>query len=342
VLAVKELLDRLNAPLPIASDGLPTEPWLALDLSTAPPSGMDEAATAGLTERAQVIIGVLPETPARAAVALARACTVTLSLQPLLGPQIVAVPDITAALQTLTTAIQARPVAAIGLSRLLRLQPRLPVPDAIAAESALYSALLAGREFTGWLDGRRSRRPQETADPVEVELDAGTLRITLSRQTRRNAFNAAMREALCDALAVAAGDPSLRVEVRGLGPDFCAGGDLDEFGTSLDPASAHLLRITRSAGLALHRVAERSAAHIHGNCIGAGIELPAFAGRVVARPDVRIRLPELEMGLIPGAGGTVSLTRRIGPWRTAWLALTGATLTAQEALAWGLVDEVRP
>jgi enoyl-CoA hydratase/carnithine racemase len=46
------------------------------------------------------------------------------------------------------------------------------------------------------------------------------------------------------------------------------------------------------------------------------------------------------MGLIPGAGGTVSITKRIGRWRTAWLALSGARLDAATALAWGLVDEV--
>ncbi|GIH73575.1 enoyl-CoA hydratase/isomerase family protein [Planobispora longispora] len=337
VLAVKELFDRLNvSPL------ITTEPWLAVDLSTVPPAAVDEAAMTLLAERTQVIIGVLPEAPTEAAVSLARACTVTLSAQPLAERQIVAVHDITTALRALTTAVHASPVAAISLSRLLRLQSRLPVRDALVAESALYSVLLAGGEFTSWLESRRGRRPQETADPVEVKLETRTLRITLSRPARRNAFNAAMREALCDALAVAAGDPSLRVELRGGGPDFCAGGDLDEFGTSLDPASAHLLRTARSAGLALHRVADRTTAYLQGNCIGAGIELPAFAGRVVARPDVRIRLPELSMGLIPGAGGTVSLTRRIGPWRTAWLALTGATLTASEALGWGLVDEVRP
>ncbi|MGP3916279.1 enoyl-CoA hydratase/isomerase family protein [Nonomuraea sp. 10N515B] len=313
-----------------------------LDLATVPPSSFDEAKAARLRERAQVIIGVLSESPAKAAMSLARACTLTLSPLALSGPQFVTVHDLSAAIQTVTTAIRAHPVAAISLSRLLHLQSQLSAPDALVAESAFYSALLAGREFTDWLDSRPRRRPQETADPVSVALESATLRITLCRPDRRNAFNAAMREALCDALAVAAGDPSLSVELRGHGPDFCAGGDLDEFGTSRDPASAHLLRTARSAGMALHRVAERTTAYLQGNCIGAGIELPAFAGRLVARHDVRIRLPELSMGLIPGAGGTVSLARRIGRWRTAWLALTGETLTASDALAWGLVDEVQP
>ena len=65
-----------------------------------------------------------------------------------------------------------------------------------------------------------------------------------------------------------------------------------------------------------------------------------FAGRVVARPDTRIGLPELGLGLVPGAGGTVSLTRRIGRHRTAYLALSGDVIDARTALDWGLLDAV--
>jgi enoyl-CoA hydratase/carnithine racemase len=82
-------------------------------------------------------------------------------------------------------------------------------------------------------------------------------------------------------------------------------------------------------------------ARLHGACYGSGIELPAFADRVVAASDTRIALPELGLGLIPGAGGTVSLPRRIGRHRTAWLALSGAAIDATTALGWGLVDEVQ-
>ena len=69
--------------------------------------------------------------------------------------------------------------------------------------------------------------------------------------------------------------------------------------------------------------------------------MAAFAGRVVADPATRIGLPEVDLGLIPGAGGTASITRRIGRWRTAALALAIDTIDAPTALAWGLVDEIR-
>ena len=84
----------------------------------------------------------------------------------------------------------------------------------------------------------------------------------------------------------------------------------------------------------------RTRAHLHGAAIGAGIELAAFAGTVLAAPDTRIRLPEVAMGLVPGAGGTVSLTRRIGRPRTCYLGVTGRELDAADALAWGIVDRL--
>jgi enoyl-CoA hydratase/carnithine racemase len=70
------------------------------------------------------------------------------------------------------------------------------------------------------------------------------------------------------------------------------------------------------------------------------MELPAFAGRVAARRDAYFILPEVALGLVPGAGGTASVPRRIGRQRTAWLALSGERIDAPTALAWGLVDEL--
>jgi enoyl-CoA hydratase/carnithine racemase len=68
--------------------------------------------------------------------------------------------------------------------------------------------------------------------------------------------------------------------------------------------------------------------------------MAAFCGRVLCRPDAVLGLPELSLGLIPGAGGTVSITRRIGRWRTAYLLLSGMFIDAGTALAWGLVDAI--
>ena len=99
--------------------------------------------------------------------------------------------------------------------------------------------------------------------------------------------------------------------------------------------------MTRSPALLIARLAGRIRSEIHGACIGAGIELPAFTDRVVAFEDSFIELPEVRLGLVPGAGGTVSISRRIGRQRTAWLGLSGRRIDARTALDWGLVDEVR-
>ncbi|HKY68811.1 MAG TPA: enoyl-CoA hydratase/isomerase family protein, partial [Acidimicrobiales bacterium] len=205
-----------------------------------------------------------------------------------------------------------------------------------------YSTLQAGPEHRDWLAARgpARRRRGDDGPRVSVRRDDDVLRITLTRPAVRNAYDAAMRDALLDAVAVAQADPTVQVVLDGRGPVFCSGGDLDEFGTLADPASAHLVRIGHSVGHALHLVAGRLTAAVHGSCVGSGVELAAFAGRVEATPDTTFRLPEVAMGLVPGAGGTVSVSRRIGRHRTAWLALTGEAVDATTARAWGLVDEV--
>jgi enoyl-CoA hydratase/carnithine racemase len=150
-----------------------------------------------------------------------------------------------------------------------------------------------------------------------------------------------MRDALVEALRLVSLDPSITAaEVHGAGPSFCSGGDLREFGTLPDPATAHVIRTSRSAAAWTHRCRDRVRFRVHGACVGAGVELPAFSSHVIASADATFRLPEVGMGLVPGAGGTASIPRRIGRSRAAWLALTGVALDAATALDWGLVDEV--
>ncbi|MEU6352707.1 enoyl-CoA hydratase/isomerase family protein [Streptomyces sp. NPDC047072] len=237
--------------------------------------------------------------------------------------------------------VAAQPAAALALVQVLRMGARLTGPERLVVESLAYSTLKGGTGFRTWLATARRRTPRPAAEPVRLSRDGDRLTVTLDRPQVRNAFDAATRDALCEALHIAVADPTVtRVDLRGEGPAFCSGGDLAEFGTSQDPARAHLIRVERSPAALLQRCAAKVTAHLHGACVGAGIELSAFAGRVLAAPDTVIRLPEVGMGLIPGAGGTASLPVRIGRERTAYLALSGEELTASEALRWGLVDEL--
>lgn len=234
------------------------------------------------------------------------------------------------------------PVAAAALAVHLRAAPRRTVGEGLAAESALYSALQAGDEHAAW----RARTPvhppraDDDGPRVRVERAGDRLAITLARPAVRNALDARLRDELASALAIAVADPDLHVELAGEGPAFCAGGDLDEFGTRPDVAAAHLVRLERSLPALVAAVAPQCTMHLHGACAGSGVELAAFAGRVVAEPGTTLLLPELAMGLVPGAGGTESLPRRIGRQATMRLCLLGTPIGAEEARTLGLVDEI--
>ncbi len=236
------------------------------------------------------------------------------------------------------------PVASLALVQLLRLTAYLDVVPALTAESWVYSMLQAGPEFARWLAARRPGPPApDEGPPVRAQRVGDRLELTLDRAPRHNAYSARMRDGLDAGLAVAVADPSIReVVLRAEGASFCSGGDLAEFGSATDPATAHAIRSTRHPARHLARLASCVRAELKGACIGAGIELPAWAGRVVADESAFFELPELSMGLVPGASGTVSLPRRIGRERTGWLALSGERIDVATAHRWGLVDEVIP
>jgi hypothetical protein len=253
----------------------------------------------------------------------------------------VGVADVDRALATLSTAVALAPAAASTLVQLLRLTATLPVRDGLVAESLAYSMLMAGDEHRAWLAGRTRRPVPEAAEPVLLDRVDGSLTITVNRPERHNAFGRQVRDGLAEAFDLVALDDTITdVRLLGAGPSFGSGGDLDEFGLTTDVTTAHLIRVDRSVAARIDAVRERVRVELHGACIGAGIELASFAGHVTAAPDSRIVLPELAMGLVPGAGGTVGITRRIGRWRTAWLALSGEALPLPAARRWGLVDEL--
>lgn len=232
------------------------------------------------------------------------------------------------------------PLASTAFVALMQRAPFPTVEEGLVAESEVYSSLQAGPEFQAWRAATpRTARPS-TGPAVLVEREGDVLRVELNRPERRNALNVQMRDEWLDALAVAAADPDLQVVITGRGPSFCAGGDLDEFGTFPSPEEAHVIRLQTSIGRAIHEMRDRVTFRIHGNCYGSGIELPAFAARVEAAPDTRIALPELSLGLIPGAGGTVSITARVGVERMTELALSRRVIDATTALEWGLVDAI--
>ena len=258
-------------------------------------------------------------------------------------------------LDDITETVIASPQASVSLVQLLRATETLNVRDALMAESWVYSMLQGGHVFQNWL---RTQKPQQATAPpptnqpavptddspaVLTDDSTDTLHLTLNRPERRNAFSAEMRDHLVKALRAAnPAPPAGGIVLSGAGEAFCSGGDLNEFGTTPDSATAHIVRSLRSAAWEMHLLRDHIRVNLHGACIGAGIELPAFTANITSTPDAFFWLPEVRLGLVPGAGGTVSLPRRIGRHRTAWLALTNRRLNPPTAKKWGLIDAIIP
>ena len=339
--------------LQLLPDGTPANPLVVLrldDWRDAPP-GLVKRAAALVAGALPVTAGVLTGPPAAGLEPLISAATLSLTARATADDgmrEVVPVgdipggPDLDGALRRLRAAVERSPRAAIACGQLVRQTAVLDTAGGLAAEAAAYSLLLGGPEFARWLGERGTPRHREPpAEPVSVSRDDGRLSVVLNDPARRNPFSARLREALLDALLVGEADETVEaVELSGAGPAFCSGGDLDEFGAATDLVAAYLVRLSRSPWRVIDRMAAKVTVATHGACVGAGIEMAAYAGRVVAAPDAFFALPEVGMGLVPGAGGSVSVPRRIGRWRAAWLMLTGDRLPAATALRWGLVDEV--
>ncbi|MBY0227745.1 MAG: enoyl-CoA hydratase/isomerase family protein, partial [Gemmataceae bacterium] len=161
-------------------------------------------------------------------------------------------------------------------------------------------------------------------------------------------LNVIDRQVLADlgaALAVLEKLPRLPVLVvrSGKKSGFVAGADLAEFAAL--PGEAEARAISAEGQALFGRLANLkgpSVAVVHGPCLGGGLELALACDYrlVMDRPDTQLGLPEVELGLLPGWGGTVRLPRVVGLERALQVILSGKRLGAAEALAWGLADEI--
>lgn len=238
--------------------------------------------------------------------------------------------------------VEAMPRAAAAIVQVLRILPGLSLEAGLTVESMAYAMLQGSSEHRAWLSGRSNVVDEPVGEGrIGVERAESRLTITLDRPEAGNAIDRAMRDGLYEALSLAGLDREIeQVSLRAEGKTFSLGADLSEFGTTTDPATAHAIRSRSLPALMAIRCADRLDVHVVGACVGAGLELAAFARRFTASAKSWFQLPELAMGILPGAGGCVSLTRRIGRQRTALLILSGKRLSASQALGWGLVDAI--
>lgn len=150
-----------------------------------------------------------------------------------------------------------------------------------------------------------------------------------------NALGAQVRAGLAEAIRQAAEDQSVQaIVIACAGKTFFAGADITEFGKPKQPPSL------QDVIAQLESVAKPTIASIHGTALGGGLELALGAHFRVAVPNAQVGLPEIKLGLFPGAGGTQRLPRLIGPVEALKLILSGDKLPAARALQLGILDHV--
>jgi enoyl-CoA hydratase len=173
---------------------------------------------------------------------------------------------------------------------------------------------------------------------LECSTAAGVATIALNRPEARNALNLEMCQALLTAVERVRGDSSLRmVFIRGNGPVFCGGADLNERkGKSEEWIRARRMKAFEAYG-AIESLPMPCVALVHGAAIGSGVEIAAACDFIVATPDASFRTPEAQRGTV---GATQRLPRILGKRLAKDLMFTGRALAAQEARDAGFVARI--
>jgi len=186
--------------------------------------------------------------------------------------------------------------------------------------------------------------PADAAGPlviVERHPELRTALVRLNRPKQLNALNGPFMDQLCDALEALDAEEEVRaVVVTGNERAFAAGADIGEMATA---SPIDMLRGNRIGQWdRVRRIGKPVIAAVNGWCLGGGCELAMTLDLIVAGEGARFGQPEINLGVIPGAGGTQRLTRAIGKSRAMEMVLTGEPMGAAEALSRGLVARVVP
>lgn len=188
--------------------------------------------------------------------------------------------------------------------------------------------------------------PPVDFETLELSIQDGVGHLVLNRPNAANAINLQMGKDLMEAALYCDEDPAVRaVLISANGKMFCSGGDLGSFAKAGDDLPRQLKELTTYLHAAISRLARGNApviASVHAAAAGAGFSLTAAADLVVAGESARFTLAYTQVGLSPDGSSTYFLPRIVGKRRALELMLTNRVLTAQEALDWGLVNQVVP
>jgi enoyl-CoA hydratase len=182
-----------------------------------------------------------------------------------------------------------------------------------------------------------------TDQPVMLETEDGVAILTLNNPPL-NVTTLEMTRALDALVSRLAADPAVRVLVlTGSGSRaFCAGSDIKEFPAVADAVVAKKLGRENAVFSRIAEFPKPTIAALNGLAFGGGLELAVCCDLIVAEAGTKVALPEIKLGVFPGSGGTIRVTRRIGEGRAKELMFFGEPIAAETALAWGLVNRVVP
>jgi 2-(1,2-epoxy-1,2-dihydrophenyl)acetyl-CoA isomerase len=185
-----------------------------------------------------------------------------------------------------------------------------------------------------------------TYDTLLFALADGVATITLNRPDAANAMSPQCAAELADVALRCDDDPSVRaVVITGTGRMFCAGGDLGAFAEAGEGSKSLLKKMAGDLHMGLSRFARMSApviGAVNGTAAGAGFSLVMACDLAVAAESAVFTMAYTNAGLSPDGGSTFYMPRKIGDRRTRELMLTNRVLKAQEALSWGIVNDVVP
>jgi enoyl-CoA hydratase len=178
---------------------------------------------------------------------------------------------------------------------------------------------------------------------LEHQIREHVLVITLNRPEKLNALNREVLEALEALLRSAQTDPKVKgLMLTGQGKAFCAGADIHRLAECDAQSGYAFAKMGQGVFRLLETLGKPSIAAVNGYALGGGCELAIAATLRVAASTAQFGQPEVKLGVIPGYGGTQRLARLIGKGRALDLCLTGRSIDAATAQAWGLVSEVVP
>jgi len=167
--------------------------------------------------------------------------------------------------------------------------------------------------------------------------DSGQVAMLRLRNPPVNSLSAALRAELHAAIQAALADEGVRALVlAGDGGFFCCGAEIREFNTPMSTREPTL----RSVIALIEGAAKPVVAAIHGAALGGGLELALGCHYRVALEGASLGLPEVKLGVLPGAGGTQRLPRIVGVERALTMIAQGDAIDTSTALDWGLLDEV--